>query len=128
MDGTRGAVMNKIKALGPNGRYFIISAEEFLEEFPEGAERSREELQRALSALAAGGYIEIKYSSGDMYCVAAVRNYSEPDPAPAAPVKTAAADGKRADTPRLTAFWAAFAGGVAGGILTALLCLLFLLC
>ena len=125
MDGICCAVMNKINALGPNGRYFIISADEFLEAFPEGCERTEEELSRALKSLASDGYIEIKYSSGNMYCAAAVKNYC---PA-ASPVPSA----KKNEPEKVRyaffapPFWAAFLGGAASGILTALVCLLFLL-
>lgn len=126
MDGICGAVMGKINALGPNGRYFIISEDEFLEEFPEGAQRTGEELSRALAELAAAGYIEIKYSSGNMYCVAAVKNYPLPSAGLSVPPRAA----KREEKSRAASavFWAAFAGGAAGGIVAALFCLLFLLC
>lgn len=122
MDGICCAVMEKIKALGTFGRYFVISAEEFKEAFPEGADRSDATLKNALGLLYEGGYIDVRYSGENMYCVAALKEY--------APRRTAE------DTVRKTAgaksvspFWAAFAGGAAGGVLTALLSLLiFLLC
>ena len=127
MDGVCGAIMDKIKALGSFGRYFVVSADEFLEEFPEGTERSVTELNKALKALYTGGYIDVKYSSGNMYCVAALKNY-EYRKNSAIPQKEVRESGKIEASKRISPFWAAFFGGAAGGILTALISLLFLLC
>lgn len=126
MDGICGAVMEKINALGSPGRYFVISADEFLEEFPEGAERSAEELENALKSLYSEGYIDVKYWGGNMFCVAALKDYERPEaPPPPREVSPKPADGEKF---RVSPFWAAFLGGAAGGILTALASFLFLLC
>lgn len=127
MDGICGAIMDKIKALGSFGRYFIVTADEFLDEFPEGAERSEAELKKALEFLYSGGYIDVKYSSGNLFCVAALKNYECPKPSSPLPRATAERE-KVKENKRISPFWAAFMGGAAGGILTALLSLLFLLC
>lgn len=127
MDGICSAVMDKIKALGTCGRYFIISADEFLEEFPEGAERSEAQLKKALKNLSSEGYVDIKYSSGNMYCIAVIKNYVPEQSPPPLPAEKAEPK-EKAVNPNAAAFWAAFAGGAAGGIVTALICLLFLLC
>ena len=127
MDGIYSAVMNKIKALGATGRYFIVSTDEFLEEFPEDAECDEAELKKALENLKANGYLDIRYSSGNMYCVAALKNYiptEESRPAPSHTQESA----KPLKTSHMFIFWAAFAGGAAGGIVTALISLLFILC
>lgn len=125
MDGICGAVMEKIKALGPSGRYFVVSADEFLDEFPEGAERSEAGLKRAIKSLCAEGYIDVKYSGGNLFCVAALKNYipETPPPQKDLPIK----DGSK-PCKRVWCFWAAFLGGAAGGILAALASFLFLLC
>lgn len=128
MDGICSAVMDKIKALGTCGRYFIISADEFLEEFPEGAERSEAQLKKALKNLSSEGYVDIKYSSGNMYCIAVIKNYVPEQSPPPLPAAEKAEPKEKAVNPNAAAFWAAFAGGAAGGIVTALICLLFLLC
>ena len=119
MDGICGAVLKKIEALGTVGRYFIVSEEEFLECFPEGAERSGTELKKALESLAADGFIDVKYSGGGMFCVALIKNYVPEEPAETE---------KRKPNPYYPLFFYAFAGGAAGGIVTALFALLFLLC
>ena len=77
MDRICGAVFDKIRSISPVGRYVIIAEDEFLEAFPEGANADGAELDRALTALRNGGYIDVKYSRGDMYCVAAVKEYEE---------------------------------------------------
>ena len=127
MDGICSAVLNKINALGAAGRYFIVSADEFLEEFPEGAERDDAELKKAIKDLVSGGYIDVKYSSGNMYCVALLRNYV-PEPDVPTTAITVSNSTESAKTSHRSLFWAAFAGGAAGGIVTVLISLLFLLC
>ncbi|MDE6613625.1 MAG: hypothetical protein K2K28_03625 [Clostridia bacterium] len=77
MDRICGAVFDKIRSISPVGRYVIIAEDEFLEAFPEGANADGAERDRALTALRNGGYIDVKYSRGDMYCVAAVKEYAE---------------------------------------------------
>ena len=83
MDRICGAVLDRIYALSPAGRYVIIAEDEFLEAFPDGSERTYDELIRVLSSLRSGGYIDLKYSRGDMYCVAPLKRYVEEElPAP----------------------------------------------
>ena len=61
----------------PCGAVRYIAEDEFYEAFPDGSERTYDELNRALSALRSGGYIDLKYSRGDMYCVAPLKRYVE---------------------------------------------------
>ena len=77
MDRICGAVLNKIHALSPTGHYVIIDEDEFLDAFPEGSDKSYEELKRSLSLLCKEGYIDVKYSRGEMYCVAPLKAYEE---------------------------------------------------
>ena len=77
MDRICGAVLDRIFALSPAGRYVIIAEDEFLEAFPDDSEKSYEELNRALYTLSKGGYIDMKYSRGDMYCVAPIKRFVE---------------------------------------------------
>lgn len=77
MDRICTAVLDKIHSLSPAGRYVIIAEDEFLEAFPEGADESGSELDRVLTVLRNGGYIDVKYSRGDMYCVAPLKEYVE---------------------------------------------------
>ena len=77
MDRICGAVLNKIHALSPAGRYVIIDEDELLDSFPDGADRSFEELKRSLTLLIKQGYIDVKYSRGEMYCIAPLKKYEE---------------------------------------------------
>lgn len=121
MDGICSAVLNKIYALGGTGRYFIVSADEFFETFPEDGERSPAELNRALKYLKDAGYLDIKYSGGDLYCVALLKEYAPAAETPAPPPPPPAPK-------TLPTFAAALLGGALGGIVTSLFSLLFLLC
>ena len=77
MDRICGAVLNKIHALSPAGRYVIIDEDELFDAFPDGSERSFEELKRSLTILIKQGYIDVKYSRGEMYCIAPLKSYEE---------------------------------------------------
>ncbi len=75
MDKICKAVLDKIHSLSPAGRYVIIAEEELFEAFPENSDDSGSELDRALTALRNSGYIDVKYSRGDMYCIAPLKEY-----------------------------------------------------
>ena len=77
MDRICSAVLNRIHALSPAGRYVIIDEDELLEAFPDGSDRSFDELKRSLTLLIKQGYIDVKYSRGDMYCIAPLKKYEE---------------------------------------------------
>ncbi len=77
MDRICGAILNKIHALSPAGHYVIVDEDELYEAFPEDCERTDDALERALSALKGSGYIDLKYSRGEMYCVAPLKEYIE---------------------------------------------------
>ncbi len=114
MDRISGAVLDKINSVSQTGRYVIIAEDEFFECFPDGCERSGDELDKALTALRNGGFIDIKYSRGDMYCVASLKEYVEDKPE-AAPIP---------EKPKRKAdfvFISAFAGGALGSLLITLI-------
>ena len=131
MDGICSAILNKINALGAFGRYFVISADEFFEAFPENYERDEAELKSALKSLASGGYIDIKYSSGNMYCVALLKTFTEEVAKP--PTEN---DGleecyeppQAQKSTHAPAFWAAFAGGALGSAIISAIALIIGLC
>ena len=77
MDRICGAVLNKIHALSPAGRYVIIDEEELYDAFPEGSTRSFDELKKTLTYLLKQGYIDVKYSRGEIYCIAPLKRYEE---------------------------------------------------
>ena len=112
MDRICGAVLDRIFALSPAGRYVIIAEDEFLEAFPDDSEKSYEELNRALYTLTKGGYIDMKYSRGDMYCVAPIKRFvEEPVEVIYEPKK------KRLDF----VFISAFAGGALGSLIVSII-------
>ena len=114
MDRICGAVLDKIYDLSPMGRYVIIAVDEFYDAFPDGSEKTFDELDRALTSLKKGGYIDLKYSRGDMYCVAPLKEYEEEEiigPAPAV------AHGRKIDM----VFLSAFAGSALGSLIISLI-------
>lgn len=110
--------MNKICALGAPGRYVVISADEFFEDFPEGGEKSSAELKKALKTLITDGYIDVKYSGGEMICVCPLKNYVPEPPAlpddEIAPDFSAQYDGA-AKISTIPILVAALTGGIIGG-------------
>lgn len=116
MDRICGAVLDRIHALSPEGRYVIIDEDEIFEAFPDGSDRTYDELERVLTALRSGGYIDLKYSRGDMYCVAPLKAYVEELPSSPAPAP-AAAKGRRIDV----VFFSAFVGGALGSLIISLI-------
>ena len=82
MDRICGAVLNRIHSLSPAGRYLVIDEDELLEAFPDEAEKTFDELKRVLTTLCKGGFIDVKYSRGELYCIAPLKTYTEEPPAP----------------------------------------------
>lgn len=122
MDNVSLAILQKICNETNIGRYAIISEEEFFDALPE-SETPYADLSRALSALTEDGYIDIKYSGGDMYCLT-------PKKLPPAPPQTvieenAPDDDCPPDMPETRRFFqflfpalGGFFGGLFGGLLT----------
>lgn len=119
MDRICESTLDKIFSISSAGRYSIISKDEFLDSFPEGAEKSGGELSRALKGLKADGYIDVKYSDGEMYCVAPLKRY-EPSPAPIE-VNCELPEEREDKKPLIFSLLSGFAGGVAGGIIIGLI-------
>jgi len=126
MDRICSAVFDKISSLAPIGRYVIISDEEFCENFPEDAVKDGAEVKKALKTLINGGFVDLKYSGGNLYCVSPLAKQlpaeeSEPEPEQKLP----AVKSERTVSGNMLAFIAAFAGGAAGSFLVALIFSLF---
>ena len=113
-------VLEKICSLAPMGRYTVISAEEFFEVFPEDAESSPQEIKKALKTLAAGGFIDVKYSDGEMFCAAPLKKYV-PEPEPPAPIQQEIAEEPVKKRKVLPAFWGALVGGALGSLIISLI-------
>ena len=120
MDALCIAVLDKIFSLGSPGRNIVISEDEFFEAFPEGYTRSDSELRKALKSLLSDGYIDIKYSGGDMYCVTPLKNPApeeEPAAIPAPPAVQSEPTSYTLKISFLPAFFAALAGSALGSAL-----------
>ena len=114
MDKICSAVLNKIHALSPAGRYVIIDEDELYDAFPDN-DKSFDELKRALSTLIKQGYIDVKYSRGDTYCIAPLKRYEEEVIVEQPPVQVK--QRFRLDPVLL----AAFVGGALGSIIISLI-------
>ena len=115
MDKIACSVLDKINSLAPLGRYVVISADEFFENFPEDAEADGAELRKALKSLTLGGFIDLKYSDGEMFCTAPLKVYEPEAPVETPEVKSAQTEKKQRGSYLL--FLAAFAGGALGSLL-----------
>lgn len=119
MDTVCSAVLNKIHALSPAGRYLVIDEDELLEAFPENAERSFDELKRVLTALCREGFIDVKYSRGELYCIAPLKEYREEIAPPPPDTKEVFEEPKRFKIDPV--LLSAFAGSVLGSLIVSLI-------
>lgn len=114
MDTLSSGIMQKICDLTAIGKYVIVSADEFFETFPDGEAESAQTLKRVLRALQTDGFIDLKYSGDDMFCVAPLKE--PPEELPTTPQK---ARYKMSDG--IKYFLCAFAGGAAGSFIATLI-------
>ena len=112
------AVLEKICSLAATGRYVVFSEDELFETFPEDEEKSEANLKGALKSLKETGYIDLKYSSGNLYCIAPVKRY-EPEPEPL-PSTLPQAEVKQQNIKPLYVFLSAFFGGALGSLIISL--------
>lgn len=112
MDRISKAILGKITSASAMGRYVIITEDEFFEVFPEDCEKTYEALEKAVTSLSKNGYIDVKYSRGDVYCIAWLREYIEEVPKqPEVPPKFNGFD---------RTFISAFVGGALGSLIVSL--------
>ncbi len=130
MDRISVAVLDKICSLAPLGRYVIISEDEFFDNFPEDSEKSDTELKKALRTLVSGGFIELRYSSGNLYCAAPLKKYEpEPEPLPSPCEKTVETVYVKEEPKKkrgFLSFLAAFCGGALGSVIAGLIAAVFI--
>lgn len=111
MDRINVAVLDKICSLASPGRYVVFSEDELEEALPEDGG----DLKKSLKALSTAGYIDIKYSSGNLFCIAPIKKYVEPEP------DEDTADGEKPEKQRgASPFFPAFFGGALGSLLVTL--------
>ncbi len=114
------AVLEKICSLAATGRFVVFAEDELLDAFPDGEDRSEAALKAVLKSLKEGGFIDLKYSSGDLYCIAPIKNY---EPAPE-PVSEEAKTEENVPKPRHirgAIFLSAFFGGALGSLIISLI-------
>ncbi len=129
MDGISSAVLNKLYALGEVGRYFVLSREDFFEAFPEDCPRDGGELEKAIENLSAEGYIDVKYSGGNMYCAALLKPFDgDTEPAEENDGFDELYLDQEGKTKHVSAFWGALAGGALGSGIICLVWFLINLC
>lgn len=114
MDRICSALLSKLHALSPTGRYVIIDGDDLFDVFPDGGEKSYSELNKSLNSLCKEGYIDVKYSRGETYCIAPLKRYEE---VPEVEVYDADEGRKRLDP----VFISAFAGGALGSLIISLI-------
>lgn len=127
MDGICSAVLNKLYALGDPGRYFVLSEDDFFESFPEDCPRDGAELKRAIENLASDGYIDVKYSGGNMYCTALLKPCAEEEPEDDDGFDEYYEPAER-KTSNISPFWGALAGGALGSAVICTVWMLINLC
>ena len=117
MDRICNAVLEKICSLASLGRYVIISEDEFFENFPDDSDKNEAEL-------VSNGFIDLRYSSGDLYCAAPLKKYEPaPEPIPSPEVRTETVCALKPPEKKIYifAFLAAFAGGVLGSLVAGII-------
>lgn len=122
MDRICFAVLEKICSLAAFGRFVVFSEDELLDSFPDGEIKSEAVLRGALKTLKEYGFIDLKYSSGDLYCIAPLKNY-EPEPSPE-PEKEEIKIEEETPKPqhiRGAIFIPAFLGGALGSLIVSLI-------
>lgn len=70
------AVLDKICSLAAFGRFVVFSEDELYDAFPDGEERRESVLRGVLKSLKEEGFIDLKYSSGNLYCIAPLKTFN----------------------------------------------------
>ncbi len=99
--------------------YGIFYEDELLDVLPE-SERTRETLEAVLKKLTKGGYADVKYAKGNVFCIMGLKIY-EPEQQNTAPSAEEARAQPRFGRLLAAAFALAFAGGAAGSFLCGLI-------
>lgn len=124
MDRIAACTLKKICAAAPLGKYVILSEDEFLESFPENEPPRGDELIKALKNLKSDGYIDVKYSGGNMFCVAPLKIPEAERVEATAEIPVYVSGESKAGGKTALTFFAAFAGGALGSFI---ICLAFAL-
>lgn len=101
------------------GCYKIFYEDELTEILPEGA-KNRDTLDNAIHALCDGGFIDVKYARGDVFCIAARKRYDAPYAKEEEPERQKAVCAKLSRKSYALFALVAFFGGAAGAFAAAL--------
>lgn len=114
------AVLDKICSLAAFGRFVVFSEDELYDAFPEGEERREAVLRGVLKSLKEDGFIDLKYSSGNMYCIAPLKKYA-PLPEPEIVEPETQQEVPKVRHIRGATFVSAFLGGALGSLIISLI-------
>lgn len=120
MDRISIAVLEKICSLAAFGRFVVFSEDELYDAFPDGEDKSEPVLKGVLKDLKEDGFIDLKYSSGNLYCIAPLKNY-EPLPEPEEEVPEIEEKVPKPWHIRGAIFFSAFLGGALGSLIISLI-------
>ena len=70
------AVLDKICSLAAFGKFVVFSEDELFDAFPDGDNKTEAVLRGVLKCLKEDGFIDVKYSSGNLYCIAPLKTYT----------------------------------------------------
>ncbi len=98
----------------------MFAEDELFDAFPDGEDRSETALKAVLKSLKEGGFIDLKYSSGDLYCIAPIKNY-EPAPEPVSEKVKTEENVPKPRHIRGAIFLSAFFGGALGSLIISLI-------
>lgn len=110
MDEICCAVLNKLNQLGEIGNFIIVEKGELFEVLPETEENKSHAVESALKKLRTDGYIEIRYSRGDVFCLAPLKKIEVTEQQAIA--KTADFSKKNATIYAVCCFFGSFLGGL----------------
>lgn len=120
MDRICVAVLDRICSLAAFGKFVVFSEDELYDAFPEGVKKGEPVLKDALKSLKEHGFIDVKYSSGNLYCIAPLKKY---EPLPKLEEEEQKTEEK---VPKLrhirgAIFFSAFLGGALGSMVISLI-------
>lgn len=121
MDRIAVCTLEKICAAAPMGKYVIISEDEFFDSFPSDIGKKSDELNKALKSLKSGGFIDVKYSGGNMFCVAPLKQPEKEPATETAEIPVFVGGEKKVRGGAVANFFAAFAGGALGSLIISLI-------
>ncbi|MDE7082418.1 MAG: hypothetical protein K2O89_01780 [Clostridia bacterium] len=120
MDSISIAVFDKISSLAAFGKFVVFSEDELFDAFPDGEAKSEAALNGVLKSLKDDGFIDLKYSSGNLYCIAPLKK-SVPVQEPVTEEVVSVEKVPKPQHIRGAIFFLAFLGGALGSLIISLI-------